>query len=166
MQGTRNKELKMQKKLMKESYSVLAQVVLPMQANPAGSVHGGEIMKMMDSAAGVAAQKHAHTNCVTARVEELNFKKPVHVGELVTCKSQVIYAGHSSMEIFVTVESEDLITGKKQIALTAFFTMVSLDKNGKPSEVPKVVCDEDNAYETKLYHEGEKRHKLHYKRKS
>lgn len=123
-------------------------------------------MKMMDSAAGVAAQKHAHTNCVTARVEELNFKKPVHVGELVTCKSQVIYAGHTSMEIFVTVESEDLITGKRQIALTAFFTMVSLDKNGRPSEVPKVVCDEDNAYEMKLYHEGEKRHKLHYKRKS
>lgn len=156
----------MQKKSMKESYSVLAQVVLPMQANPAGNVHGGEIMKMMDSAAGVAAQKHAHTNCVTARVEELNFKKPVHVGELVTCKSQVIYAGHTSMEIFVTVESEDLITGKRQIALTAFFTMVSLDKNGRPSEVPKVVCDEDNAYEMKLYHEGEKRHKLHYKRKS
>lgn len=156
----------MQKKSMKESYSVLAQVVLPMQANPAGNVHGGEIMKMMDSAAGVAAQKHAHTNCVTARVEELNFKKPVHVGELVTCKSQVIYAGHTSMEIFVTVESENLITGKRQIALTAFFTMVSLDKNGRPSEVPKVVCDEDNAYEMKLYHEGEKRHKLHYKRKS
>lgn len=156
----------MKSKLMKESFSVLAQVVLPMQANPAGNVHGGEIMKMMDSAAGVAAQKHAHTNCVTARVEELNFKKPVHVGELVTCKSQVIYAGHSSMEIFVTVESEDLITGKKQIALTAFFTMVSLDKNGKPSEVPKLICDESNAYEAKLYHEGEKRHKMHNKRKS
>lgn len=137
-----------------------------MQANPAGSVHGGEIMKMMDSAAGVAAQKHAHTNCVTARVEELNFKKPVHVGELVTCKSQVIYAGHSSMEIFVTVESEDLIAGKRQIALTAFFTMVSLDKNGRPTEVPKLVYDEDNAYEAKLYREGEKRHKLHNERKS
>lgn len=123
-------------------------------------------MKMMDSAAGVAAQKHAHTNCVTARVEELNFKKPILVGELVTCKSQVIYAGHSSMEVFVTVESEDLITDKRQIALTAFFTMVSLDKNGKPSEVPELLYDDDNAYETKLYREGEKRHKLHNKRKS
>lgn len=156
----------MKSKFMKESFSVLAQMVLPMQANPAGNVHGGEIMKMMDSAAGVAAQKHAHTNCVTARVEELNFKKPILVGELVTCKSQVIYAGHSSMEVFVTVESEDLITDKRQIALTAFFTMVSLDKNGKPSEVPELLYDDDNAYETKLYREGEKRHKLHNKRKS
>lgn len=151
---------------MKESFSVLAQMVLPMQANPAGNVHGGEIMKMMDSAAGVAAQKHAHTNCVTARVEELNFKKPVLVGELVTCKSQVIYAGHSSMEVFVTVESEDLITGKRQIALTAFFTMVSLDKNGKPSPIPSLTYDEGNAYESKLYKEGEKRYKSHNERKS
>ncbi|MBQ2663630.1 MAG: acyl-CoA thioesterase, partial [Clostridia bacterium] len=55
---------------MKDSFTVLAQVVLPMQANPAGNVHGGEIIKLMDSTAGVAAQKHAHTNCVTARIEE------------------------------------------------------------------------------------------------
>lgn len=157
--------MKTKQQHMKESFSALAQLVLPMQANPAGNVHGGEIMKLMDSAAGVASQKHAHTNCVTARVEELNFKKPVLVGELVTCKAQVIYAGCSSMEVFVTVESENPITGKKQIALTAFFTMVSLDKNGRPSEVPKLVYDESNAYEAKLYREGEKRHKLHNKRK-
>ncbi len=156
----------MKSKSMKESFSVLAQLVLPMQANPAGNVHGGEIMKMMDSAAGVASQKHAQTNCVTARVEELNFKKPVHVGELVTCKSQVIYAGHSSMEVFVTVESENTMSGEKKIALTAFFTMVSVDKNGKPSQVPKLTYDENNAYEIKLYHEGEKRHNMHNGRKN
>ena len=57
----------MESQTMKHSHSILAQLVLPMQANPAGNVHGGEIMKMMDSAAGVAAQKHAHTNVVTAR---------------------------------------------------------------------------------------------------
>ena len=156
----------MESQTMKHSHSILAQLVLPMQANPAGNVHGGEIMKMMDSAAGVAAQKHAHTNVVTARVDELNFKKPVLVGELVTCKAQVIYAGLSSMEVFVTVESEDLITGNKQIALTAFFTMVSLDENGKPSPVPKLVYDENNAYESKLYKVGEKKHILHNERKS
>lgn len=151
---------------MKESHAVLAQLVLPMQANPAGNVHGGEIMKMMDSAAGAASQKYAHTNCVTARVEELNFKKPIHVGELVTCKSQVIYAGRSSMEVFVTVESENLISGVKQIALTAFFTMVSLDKHGKPAPVPPLDYDRNNAYEAKLYKEGEKRYIKHNGRKS
>lgn len=153
-------------KTMHQSYSVLAQVVLPMQANPAGNIHGGEIMKLMDSAAGVAAQKHSHTNVVTARVEELNFKKPVLVGELVTCRAQVIYAGRSSMEVFVTVESENTMTDKKQIALTAFFTMVSLDEDGKPKQVPSLEYDKNNAYEAKLYNEGKKRYKMHNERKS
>ena len=150
---------------MKDSFTVLAQVVLPMQANPAGNVHGGEIIKLMDSTAGVAAQKHSHTNCVTARIEEINFKKPIHIGELVTCKAQVIYTGRSSMEVFVTVESEDLITGEQQIALTAFFTMVSLDKNGKPSKVDGIDLEDASEYEKKLYKEGEKRYLVHSERK-
>ncbi len=152
-------------KTMRDSFTVLAQVVLPMQANPAGNVHGGEIIKLMDSTAGVAAQKHAHTNCVTARIEEINFKKPIHIGELVTCKAQVIYTGRSSMEVFVTVESEDLISGKQQIALTAFFTMVSLDKNGKPSKVESIDLENASEYEKKLYKEGEKRYLMHSSRK-
>ena len=144
---------------------MLAEVVLPMQANPAGNVHGGEIIKLMDSTAGVAAQKHSHTNCVTARIEEINFKKPIHIGELVTCKAQVIYTGRSSMEVFVTVESENLISGKQQIALTAFFTMVSLDKNGKPSGVQGLDLENTSEYEKKLYKEGEKRYLMHSGRK-
>ena len=150
---------------MRDSHVTLAQVVLPMQANPAGNVHGGEIIKLMDSTAGVAAQKHAQTNVVTARIEEINFKRPIHIGELVTCKAQVIYTGRTSMEVFVTVESEDLVAGERQIALTAFFTMVSLDKNGKPSPVPGIDLESANEYEKKLYKEGEKRNKIHSERK-
>ena len=156
---------KVKKKQMRESFATLAQVVLPMQANPAGNVHGGEIIKLMDSAAGVSAQKYANTNVVTARIEEINFRKPIHVGELVTCKAQVIYVGRSSMEVYVTVESEDLIAGEKQIALTAFFTMVSLDKNGKPTAVAPIDLENVSEYEKKLYKEGEKRHLAHKERK-
>jgi acyl-CoA hydrolase len=148
----------MEPKKQSESLSVLAHLVLPYQANPAGNVHGGEIMKIMDSTAGVAAQKHSRKNVVTARVEELCFRKPVLVGELVTCKAQVIYAGHSSMEVFVSVESEDLPTGRQQIALTAFFTMVALDENGHPCEVAPIEFSNDNIYEQKLYLEGQKRY--------
>lgn len=144
-----------------DSMAILAQMVLPYQANPAGNVHGGEIMKMMDNAAGVAAQKHAHTNVVTARVDELCFRKPVLVGDLVTCTAQVIYAGHSSMEVFVTVESETLSSNTgPQIALTAFFTMVSLKEDGTPSAVPPIIAGE-NGYDQKLYLEGEKRYYAH-----
>lgn len=148
----------MEPKKQTESLSVLAQMVLPYQANPAGNVHGGEIMKMMDSAAGAAAQKHSKSNVVTARVEELLFRKPVLVGELVTCTAQVIFAGYSSMEVFVSVESEDLLTGRHQIALTAFFTMVALDADGHPRQVAPIEFSYDDIYEQKLFLEGQKRY--------
>lgn len=139
--------------------AVLASLVLPYQANPAGNVHGGEIIKIMDSTAGVAAQKHCRTNIVTARVDELCFRKPVLVGNLVTCIAQVIYTGRSSMEVFVTVEAEDLSsTLGPQIALTAFFTMVALDKDGKPSVVNPVTVDDLSPYDARLYEEGKKRY--------
>ena len=148
----------MKQKKQSSSRSVLAQMVLPYQANPSGNVHGGEIMKMMDTAAGAAAQKHARKNVVTARVDELVFRVPVLVGELVTCTAQVIYAGRTSMEVFVAVESEDLLTGKHQLALTAFFTMVAVDSEGHPSEVLPTEFSYDDIYEQKLFLEGQKRY--------
>ncbi len=158
----------MEPKTQKDSLSVIAEMILPYQANPAGNVHGGEIMKMMDTAAGAAAQKHARSNVVTARVEELLFREPVLVGELVTCSAQVIFAGVSSMEVFVSVESENLSTGRKQIALTAFFTMVALDEDGRPKQVPQIEVGEDDIFGKKLFLEGQKRYiarKAGHKRK-
>lgn len=151
---------------MNKRTAILAQMVLPYQANPAGNVHGGEIMKMMDSAAGVAASKYARTNTVTARVDELKFRRPVFVGNLVTCTAQVIYVGNTSMEVFVAVEAEDLTsTYETKIALTAFFTMVSLDKNGVPSTLEPIDPSALSDYDKKLYYEGEKRYFSHKERK-
>lgn len=151
------------KKLQEDSSAVLAELVLPFQANAAGNVHGGEIIKLMDSTAGVAAQKHSHTNVVTARIDELCFKKPVLIGEYVVCNARVVYTGSSSMEVFVTVESENLTTGNRQIALTAFFTMVSLDENGKPHPVPPIDEGQD-MYSKLLHREGQKRYLASKKR--
>ena len=139
------------------STAVSAQLILPHQANPAGNVHGGEIIKLMDSTAGIAAQRHCRTNVVTARVDELCFKKPVRIGDYVTCTAKVVFAGVSSMEVFVTVESENLYTGQTQIALTAFFTMVSLDENDRPAPVPPVECGDDE-YSKLLYTAGKNRY--------
>ncbi len=150
-------------KSQENSIAVLASLMLPFQANNAGNVHGGEIIKLMDSTAGVAAQKHCNTNVVTARVDELCFKKPILIGEYVVCTARVVYTGRTSMEVFVTVESENLTTGKRQIALTAFFTMVSLDVNSKPSEIAPILKGDD-AYSQMLYLEGEKRYKESKKR--
>lgn len=150
----------MEGKTIAHSRSVMSQVVLPSQANPAGNVHGGEIMKMMDTAAYVAAARHAHTNIVTARVDELLFHTPIYVGALVTCRAELIFTGRTSMEISVKVEAEYLQQEKPpEIALTALFTMVALDGKGAPCPVPPLILTTPE--EEQRYREGEKRYMLH-----
>ncbi|MDD2502446.1 MAG: acyl-CoA thioesterase [Clostridia bacterium] len=150
----------MDEKTVAQSQAIMSQVMLPSQANPAGNVHGGEIMKIMDTTASVTATRHARTNIVTARVDELLFHTPIYVGALVTCTAKLIFVGRSSMEISVTVEAEYLEEEKPpEIALTAYFTMVSLDKNGIPCEVPRlklITQEEEDCFQT-----GKLRYKLH-----
>ncbi|MCB6993754.1 acyl-CoA thioesterase [bacterium 210820-DFI.6.37] len=132
---------------------VMSQVMLPHQANVAGNVHGGEIMKFMDTAAGAVAMKYAKANCVTARVDELEFHLPIFVGALVTCTASIVYVGRSSMEVFVNVESEDLeANSKPEKALSAYFTMVCMGKNGRPQSVPEYTPETED--EVKLYQEA------------
>lgn len=117
---------------------IMSQVMLPHQANVAGNVHGGEIMKFMDTAAGAVAMKYAKANCVTARVDELEFHLPIFVGALVTCTASIVYVGKTSMEVFVDVEAEDLESNSRpEKALSASFTMVCMGKNGRPQIVPQ-----------------------------
>lgn len=154
----------MNAKHQEDSIAVSAAQVLPQQANPAGNIHGGEIMKMMDSTAGIAAQRHCHTNVVTARVDELIFKQPIRIGEYVMCTGRVVYAGNTSMEVLVTVENENLQTGEKHIALTAFFTMVSLDKNDRPARVPQILPGDDE-FSRRLFEIGKKRYEANKSRR-
>lgn len=132
-------------------------VTQPNQANFAGNVHGGEIMKLMDSTAGAVAYRYAQCSVVTARVDELQFHLPIHVGALVTCTATIAYVGTSSMEVIVTVDTEDLKSDNPpERALSAYFTMVALDKTGKPQKVPPLEIHTEE--EKMLYEEGEKRH--------
>jgi len=134
----------------------LIQVMLPHQGNIAGNVHGGEIMKMMDTAAGVAAARHAHSNVVTAKVEELNFLRPVQIGELVFAHASLIFVSHTSMEVRVEVETENLVTEERHKALTASFIYVALDQTGKPTEVPPLLITTEEGQ--RLFEEGRKRY--------
>ncbi len=148
---------------MAYSQTIMSQIVLPEQANPAGNIHGGEIIKMMDNAAYVVARKHCRTNVVTARVDELEFYQPIFVGQLVTCKGQLVFVGRSSMEVLVQIEVEDLSSDQPPVvALKAFFTMVALDENCRPVEVPRLILETEQ--EKMAFEEGEKRYQL-YKRK-
>lgn len=138
---------------------VMSQVMLPHQANVAGNVHGGEIMKFMDTAAGAVAMRYARANCVTARVDELEFHLPIFVGALVTCTASIVYVGKTSMEVLVNVEAEDLVSGSgPQKALSAYFTMVCMGRNGRPQNVPEYTPETED--EIRLYEEVQKKREL------
>jgi len=123
----------MEGKTVADSALAMSTLMQPNQANPKGNVHGGEIVKMMDNAAGVVAIRHACCNVVTARVDELVFHQPVFVGNLVTCHAFLTFVGRSSMEVIVSVEVEELYSeSPNRCGLTAYFTMVALDTEGKP----------------------------------
>jgi acyl-CoA hydrolase len=122
---------------------VLAQVMTPLDANVTGNVHGGNIMKLADEAAGVVAIRHSGRNCVTATVDRFDFHAPVYVGNLVTLKASLNYVGRTSMEIGVRVEAEDLRTGRTTHTNSCYITMVALDAKGKPAEVPRLLLETD-----------------------
>ncbi len=125
-------------------------IMEPRHCNPSGNIHGGEMMKIMDNVAGIVAVKHAKGNVVTARIDEIIFHIPVHVGDIVTCIGELAYVGTTSMQIFVSVLVNDIKgQNESKIALTAFFTMVHLDENGKPAQVAQLTpttLDEEALY--------------------
>jgi acyl-CoA hydrolase len=110
-------------------------------ANSAGFVHGGTVMKLCDEAAGIAAIKHCRTRIVTAAIDRMTFLHPVHIGELLTCRASVNAAWHTSMEVGVRVEAENPRTGDVRHTSTAYLTMVALDDEGRPTAVPPVLTE-------------------------
>ncbi|MGI6731962.1 MAG: acyl-CoA thioesterase [Anaerovoracaceae bacterium] len=140
----------------KRTKLVMSQVMLPSQANVAGNVHGGEIMKLMDTAAGSVAMRYAKSNVVTARVDEIQFHLPIYVGSLVTVTATIAYVGRTSMEVIVFVDVEDLqSTAEPMRALSAFFTLVALDKDGHPRPVPPLQIETEE--EKMLYNSVKRR---------
>jgi acyl-CoA hydrolase len=111
------------------------------EANSAGFVHGGIVMKMCDEAAGIAAVKHCRRRVVTAAIDRMTFMDPIHVGELLTCRASLNAVWRTSMEVGVRVEAENPLTGEHRHTSTAYLTMVALDESGRPSPVPPLVAE-------------------------
>jgi acyl-CoA hydrolase len=110
-------------------------------ANTAGFVHGGMVMKTCDEAAAIAAIRHCGCRVVTAGMDRMTFTKPVHVGELLTCLATVNAAWRTSIEVGVRVEAENPRTGERRHTSTAYVTMVALDDAGNPTPVPGVIAE-------------------------
>lgn len=128
-----------------ESHAEVIVRMFPSDANPAGNVFGGEILKHIDMVAGIVAQRHSQSNAVTVSMDSVTFLKPVFVGNVLKLNARINYVHNSSMEIEVSAEAEDIVTGIKTITGTAFVTFIALDKNGKPTHAPKLslITDED-----------------------
>jgi acyl-CoA hydrolase len=119
-----------------DSQAVLVRWMNLTDANSAGFVHGGTVMRLCDEAAGIAAAKHARVRVVTAGMDRMTFLEPVHPGELMTFKAAVNAVWRSSMEVGVRVEAEQVRTGEVRHTSTAYLTMVALDDDGRPTEIP------------------------------
>ncbi len=128
-------------KTVSASAVVLAQQMNPQDANPAGNVHGGVIMKHIDTAAGTVAQRHARSNAVTASIDRLDFHHPVYIGDLVTLKASLNHVGNKSMEVGVRVEAENLFTGQVRHTASAYLTYVALDEEGRPRAIPPLILE-------------------------
>jgi acyl-CoA hydrolase len=130
----------MDPKPVSESRTTLAHWMSILDANSAGHVHGGTVLKMCDEAAGLAAVKHSRQRVVTAGVDRVNFLVPIHIGELVTFSASVNAVWRTSMEVGVRVEAENPLTGAIRHTNAAYFTMVALDASGNPTAVPPLVA--------------------------
>jgi uncharacterized protein (TIGR00369 family) len=122
----------------------MSQAMIPQDANPAGNVHGGVIMKLIDTAAGVVAGRHARANVVTASIDRLDFLHPVFIGDFVTLRASLNFVGKTSMEVGVRVEAENVLTGETRHTSTAYLTFVALDGNGRPMPLPALILETDD----------------------
>lgn len=142
-------------KPVRESKSIISTQMLPSDANPMGNVHGGTILKQVDTAAGVTALRHARMNTVTASIDRMDFYNPVYVGNLLTLKASVNFVGKTSMEIGVRIEAENLTSGKITHTGSCYLTYVAIDENGTPSEVPEIIPE--TVEEKRRWEAGKKR---------
>jgi len=143
------KHIKQQKQLF------MTRLMTPDMSNFSGKVHGGTILKLLDEAAFSCASRYCKTYVVTASLDQVVFKKPITVGDLVTFTCHVNYVGRSSMEIGIRVEGEKIREKTQYHAISCYFTMVSVDENGKTLPVPRLQLNSEA--EEKLFQAGKMR---------
>ena len=129
-----------------ESTTTVTHIMMPMDANVAGNVFGGSILRLIDEVASIVAYRHARKNVVTASIDRMDFISPVFIGDLLRLNASINYVHNTSMEIGVRVEAEDPVSGQVRHTGTCFLTHVAVDKNGKPTPIPslKLETEEEN----------------------
>jgi len=139
------------KKFPRESAVSMIELVLPNDTNTLSNLMGGRLMHWMDIVSAIAAQKHSNRIVVTASVDNISFRHPIRLGNVVTLRAKVTRAFSTSMEVRIDVDAEDIPTNTKTESNSAFFTFVAVDQQGHPVEIPEL---EPETEEEKALHEG------------
>lgn len=121
----------------------IAQLMQPEHANNLGNVHGGWIMKLMDEAGALTCMRHAQRRVVTVAVDQMTFRQPIRIGDLVTLTAEVSYVGRTSMEAEVHVVAENPITGVCTHTNTGYLVYVALDDERRPAPVPQLIAEDE-----------------------
>ena len=119
----------------------IAQLMQPEHSNLQGNVHGGWIMKLVDEVGALACMRHAGQRVVTVAIDQMLFRQPIRIGDLVILDAELTYAGHTAMEVEVRVVAENPRTGQRTHTNTAYLVYVALDENGKPTPVPPLLVE-------------------------
>ena len=158
--------MEMQGKKVEESRGVMTRLMNLPDANPVGNVHGGVIMNLIDSAAGVVAIRHCRTNVVTASIDKLDLLRPIFIGDLVTFKASMNMVGQTSMEIGVRVDAENLRTGEVRKVAAAYLTYVALGLDGRPTKVPPLILETEDDFRRNNEARARREARLEYKSKT
>jgi acyl-CoA hydrolase len=130
-------------KAVSESRSEMLEAVLPNDANPLGYILGGRVMHLIDIAGAIAGHRHSGSYLVTASVDYLDFRSPIHIGDLIVLKSEVNRVFHTSMEVGVKVFSENILTRERKHTSSAYLTYVAVDQNLKTHPIPPLILETD-----------------------
>jgi acyl-CoA hydrolase len=123
----------------------ITDIILPNQTNNHGTMFGGEVMALMDKAAGIAGLRFSRKPIVTASSERIDFRTPIQAGEIIEASARVIYVGHTSMIVRVHIFAEHPLLGERRICTTGYFSMVAVDAQGRPIPVPRLLIDDETA---------------------
>ena len=141
-----------------ESCVTMTELVLPNDTNTLNNLMGGRLMHWMDIVTAIAAQKHSNRIVVTASADNISFRHPIQLGDVVTLKAKVTRSFNSSMEVHAVVSAENIPSGKKIESNQAFFTFVAVDQSGRPIDVPEV--EPETEEEKELYDSALRRRQL------
>jgi uncharacterized protein (TIGR00369 family) len=148
----------MEAKSVATSKTTITELMIPAYANFGGKIHGGILLSLMDKVAYACSAKHAAGYCVTVAIDNVEFRAPVEVGDLVHLNAAVNYVGRSSIVIGIRVVAENIETGALRHTNTSYFTMVAKDKMGVPRDVPPLILETEE--EVRRFMEAMKRKEL------